>query len=247
MMFGAPSHRLEMQIQATAKTLELRCSVIYLVNFMIISFQDDDTHTSDIRFIKQSAGLDLAKLTQLSTLHHEVVHDLIGVQEASIEISNLMRSPPAYNKYLTVIIGGLCSLFIAPASFNASLIDMLVAFLLGCLLCVMQIWVASKSDVLAAVFEIFVVGISSFVAAALASTGIFCYTAITSAAIVLVLPGFGVCCAALELQSKSVVCGSVRLVYALFYALLLGASSLDPRSRCQATASRSVRCAAVVD
>lgn len=59
---------------------------------MIISFSDVETHTSEIRFIKQASGLDLTKLTEIAILHWEVVHDKIGVEEASTEISNLMRA-----------------------------------------------------------------------------------------------------------------------------------------------------------
>lgn len=61
---------------------------------MIISFSDAQTHTSEIRFIKQFGGLDLTKLTEIAILHWEVVHDKIGVEEASVEISNLMKAKP---------------------------------------------------------------------------------------------------------------------------------------------------------
>lgn len=61
---------------------------------MIISFSDAQTHTSEIRFIKQLGGLDLTKLTEIAILHWEVVHDKIGVEEASVEISNLMKAKP---------------------------------------------------------------------------------------------------------------------------------------------------------
>lgn len=61
---------------------------------MIISFSDAQTHTSEIRFIKQQGGLDLTKLTEIAILHWEVVHDKIGVEEASVEISDLMKAKP---------------------------------------------------------------------------------------------------------------------------------------------------------
>lgn len=65
---------------------------------MIISFSDAQTHTSEIRFIKQFGGLDLTKLTEIAILHWEVVHDKIGVEEASVEISNLMKAKPTVCK-----------------------------------------------------------------------------------------------------------------------------------------------------
>jgi len=49
MMFGAPSHRLEAQMQATARVLEINCQVIYIPGVMLISFGDSATHTSDIK------------------------------------------------------------------------------------------------------------------------------------------------------------------------------------------------------
>lgn len=47
--FGAPSHRLEAQMQATARVLEINCQVIYIPGVMLISFGDAATHTSEIK------------------------------------------------------------------------------------------------------------------------------------------------------------------------------------------------------
>jgi uncharacterized membrane protein YjjP (DUF1212 family) len=65
--FGSPSHRLEAQIQATARVLELNCQVVYLPGTCLVSFGDDATHTSETKFLKQATGLDLQKL--LATHH----------------------------------------------------------------------------------------------------------------------------------------------------------------------------------
>ncbi|GAA95938.1 uncharacterized protein L969DRAFT_160713 [Mixia osmundae IAM 14324] len=222
MMFGGPSHRIESQIQATAKVLDLQCQVIYLLNFMIISFADEDTHTNEIKFIKQNAALDLGKLTEIATLHYEVMHDQIGVEEASAEMSKLMKMKPTYTNWQFVLIGGLCSLFIGIASFDASVVDFLASFILGGLVVAVQCFVATKSDILSNIFEIAMAALCAFIAAALASTKIFCFSAIISSSIVLILPGWLVCNAALELQARSIVCGSVRLVFSVIYALFLG-------------------------
>ena len=81
--FGAPSHRLEAQIQATGRVLELpNCHCVYLPGVMLINFGDPATCTSDIKvsdatityrletnaslgskqFLKQPQGLDFGKL-----------------------------------------------------------------------------------------------------------------------------------------------------------------------------------------
>lgn len=222
MMFGAPPHRIETQIQQTAKVLEIECQVIYIVNFMIVSFVDSSSHTSDIRMVKQGAGLDLHRLNEIAILHWEVMHDKIGVAEASEEISNLMTAKPHWNNLTLCFFGACCSACISIAAFNASFIDLLVSAGLGSILVAIQCFITAKSDILSSIFEIIVTTIISFVAAALASTEIFCYAAITSSSIVLILPGWPTCTAALELQSRSLVSGSVRLVYAVVYALFLG-------------------------
>ena len=80
----------------------------------------------------------------------------------------------------------------------------------------------------------------AFVARALSTIPghLFCYSAVSSAGVVLILPGYIIrelvpwklqtgqsdvllVCSALELGSKSMVCGSVRMVYAIVYALFL--------------------------
>lgn len=231
------SHRFESQLQRTAKVLDINIQVIYLMGFMIIAFQDADTHTSEIKIIKQNAGLNLHKLRSLAVLHWEVMHDKIGVQDASTEISRLMTAKPTWNKWWNVLLGGMCSVFIGVASFNSSFIDMLISFPLGASLIAIQIFLASRSEMLSNCFELFIAILASFVAAALASSGYFCYAAVISSTIVLILPGslpllspelterssgWLVCCAALELQSRSIVTGSVRLIWAIIYSLFLG-------------------------
>ena len=82
----------------------------------------------------------------------------------------------------------------------------------------------------------------SFVARAISSfrSQIFCYSAISSAGIVGILPGYLICrsifallihscqfdnrlvSSSLELASKNILCGSVKMVYALIYTLFLG-------------------------
>lgn len=74
-MFGSPSHRLETQLQATARVLELNAQVVYLPGTMLLSFGDDATHTSETKFLKQATGLDLGKL--LAT--HRIYWNVSGI------------------------------------------------------------------------------------------------------------------------------------------------------------------------
>jgi uncharacterized membrane protein YjjP (DUF1212 family)/uncharacterized membrane protein YjjB (DUF3815 family) len=222
MMFGAPTHRIETQIQQTARVLDINCRCIYLPNLMLFAFGDETTHTSEMKFIKQPGGLDLTKLTDMHSIYWNVIHDKIGVDEASRQLDVLMRRKPFISKIPMIIIGGFCSSFICVGTqgFGGSFVDALVAFPLGMFLVFSQMQLTQ--ELFSNVFEILFAATNSFAAAGLASTKYFCYGAVVSGSIVLILPGFLVLTGALELQSKNLIAGSVRLVYAIIYSLFLG-------------------------
>lgn len=72
MMFGGPSHRLQAQIQSTARVLDLEVSCMYLPDVVLISFDDSSTGTSNIKFIRQGSTLDLGKLSDAFLLYWKV-------------------------------------------------------------------------------------------------------------------------------------------------------------------------------
>jgi uncharacterized membrane protein YjjB (DUF3815 family) len=114
---------------------------------------------------------------------------------------------------------------LTPVAFEARLIDLPIAFLLGAILGFLQLIVAPKSDLYSNVFEISAAILTSFLARAFGSIRggkLFCFSALAQSSIALILPGYSVLCASLELQSKSMIAGSVRMVYAIIYSLFLG-------------------------
>ncbi|KDQ51772.1 hypothetical protein JAAARDRAFT_40801 [Jaapia argillacea MUCL 33604] len=221
MMFGGPTHRLQAQIQATARVLDIELSCMYLPDVMLISFDDAATSTSNIKFIRQGSALDLDKLAAAYRLYWKVIHDTISVKEASLELDLLMRRKPLYKPWQLILIGGLCSASICSVSFSGSFIDCLVVFPMGAMLVAIQL-LSVRNELYSNVFEITVATLMSFLAAALASSRVFCYSAVASSAVVLILPGFIVLNGSLELASRNITSGAVRLCYACVYSLFLG-------------------------
>ncbi|KAK7053318.1 pheromone-regulated protein prm10 [Paramarasmius palmivorus] len=221
MMFGAPAHRLQSQIKATARVLEIELSCMYLPDVMLISFDDSHTGTSQVKFLRQSSALDLAKLSDAYTIYWQVIHDEISVSHASQALDELMRKPQLYNWWQSMLIGGFCSAAICSVSFAGSFIDCVAVFPLGMLLVAIQI-LSVRNELYSNVFEITVATLFSFLSGALASTGKICYSALASASVVLILPGFIVLSGALEVLSRNIVSGSVRMCYAVVYCLFLG-------------------------
>ncbi|KAF8226480.1 DUF1212-domain-containing protein [Tricholoma matsutake] len=221
MMFGGPSHRLQSQIQSTSHVLDIELSCLYLPDVLLVSFDDASTSTSSVRLIRQGSTLDLGKLTDAYTLYWKVIHDQLSVADASAELDVLMCRPQMYSWWKLILFGGMCSASICSVSFDGSFIDSLIVFPLGTLLVAIQL-LSVRNELYSNVFEVTVTTLFSFLAAALASSHHFCYSAIASSAVVLILPGFVVLCGALELMSRNIVAGSVRLCYAVVYALFLG-------------------------
>ncbi|KAJ7860246.1 hypothetical protein B0H14DRAFT_3624004 [Mycena olivaceomarginata] len=204
MMFGGPSHRLQAQIQSTGRVLDIQVNCMYLPDF-----------------IRQGSSLCLGKLNEVYELYWSVIHDEQSVSEASSTLDALMRGKQEYTWWQLVLIGGFCSMSICSVSFNGSFIDSLIVFPLGALLVAIQL-LSIRNELYSNIFEITVATFFSFISAVLASTGFFCYSAVASSSVVLILPGFIVLCGSLEIMSRNIVAGSVRMCYAVVYSLFLG-------------------------
>ncbi|KAF9034672.1 DUF1212-domain-containing protein [Hymenopellis radicata] len=221
MMFGAPSHRLQAQISATGRVLDVEVSCMYIPDCMLISFDDASTATSSIRFIRQGSALDLGKLGDAYELYWKVIHDDLAVADASKQLTELMKKDKIYPWWALMMIGGMCSSSICTVSFNGSFIDAVAVYPLGALLVGLQL-LSVRNELYSNVFEIVVAGLFSFLAAGMAASRKLCYSAIASSSVVLILPGFIILCGSLELMSRNLVSGSVRMFYAVVYALFLG-------------------------
>ncbi|KAJ3515068.1 hypothetical protein NLJ89_g1987 [Agrocybe chaxingu] len=208
-------------IQSAAKVLDIELSFLYLPDVVLLSFDDSGTGTSHIKLIRQCSGLDLGKLNDAFSLYWKVIHDKLSVSDASVELDNLMRKKPLYNWWQLVIIGGFCSASICTLSFGGSFADALMSFPLGGLLISIQL-LSVRNVLYSHVFEVTATTLFSFIAAALAASHRICYSAIASSSVVLILPGFLVLTGALELMSRNIISGSVRLCFAIVYALFLG-------------------------
>lgn len=229
MLFGAPSHRLEEYLKMTARVLEIDGQFLYMPGCMLVAFGDATTHTSETKLIRCVQGLNLTKLDATHIIYKEVVHDLMGLEEASAHIDNLLKSRNVYPWWLTTIFFALASVSIGCFSFGANWRDIPILFLLGGMVGFLQNWAQPRSELYANVFEVTSSIIVSFVSRGFGSIPrtandgkpYFCFPAIAQGSLALILPGYIILCGALELQSKNLVAGSVRMFYAIIYSLFL--------------------------
>ncbi|KAK8004123.1 hypothetical protein PG989_003842 [Apiospora arundinis] len=225
MLYGAPTHRLEEYLRMTARVLEIDCQFLYLPGCMLISFDDKATHTAEVRFVRLNQGLDLGKLKDIHEIYKEVLHDIVSLDDAIGRLDEINKGKTKFPVWVRILAYGFASAFVGPFAFQARFIDMPLAFVLGCIVGFLQLAVAPRSDLYANVFEITASVITSFLARAFGSLeggNRFCFSALAQSSIALILPGYLFLTAALELQSRAIVSGSIRMVHAMLYSLVLG-------------------------
>lgn len=227
MEYGAPTHRLEAYMAMSARVLAIQGQFLYLPGCMIISFDDVETHTTEVKIVRAPQGVDLGKLHDIHDIYKLVVHDLISVDEAMFRLDNIVNKKVKYNKLIRVIFYGFAAVTVAPFAFEGRWIDLPIAFVMGCILGVMQLFAAPSSELYSNVFEISASLLMAFLGRMFGSImyhgeRLFCFSALAQSSIALILPGYMVLCGSLELQSHNMIAGSVRMVYAMIYTLFLG-------------------------
>lgn len=227
MNYGAPTHRLEEYLRAAARVLEIRGQFMYLPGCMLISFDDVDMHTAEVKLVKENQGVDLGKFLDVFEIYKNVQWDKIDVTEAMEDLSRVTAAKDKYPIWVRVLVYGAASMAVGPFAFGARPTDWIISFPLGCMIGFFNLYLSPKSDNFSHVFEIIAAISTSFAARAFGSIRIngeyvFCFSAIAQSSIALILPGYTILCGSLELQSKNIVAGSVRMVYAIIFALWLG-------------------------
>ncbi|KAL7809768.1 DUF1212 domain-containing protein [Trichoderma gracile] len=225
MMYGAPTHRLEEYMTMSSRVLEIEGQFLYIPSCMIISFDDSTTHTAEVKIVREPQGIDLGRLRDVHNVYKDVVHDKIGVEEATRRLDEVMKRGPKFKTWFRVFMYGLASVCVAPFAFEGRFIDLPIAFILGCLVGILQLVLAPSNPLYSHVFEVSAAVVTTFLARAFGSIQggkLFCFSALAQSSIALILPGYMVLCGSLELQSHNIVAGSVRMVHAVIYTLFLG-------------------------
>ena len=225
MLFGAPTHRLEEYMVMTSRVLEIDGQFIYFPGCMLISFGDAATRTSEVHLVRCAQGINLSKLADTHKIYKSVIHDLIGVEDASKKLDDLLKSKSRYPPWLCVFFYGLGSLAVTPFAFEGGWLDLPISFGVGLCVGYLQFYVSSISNLYSSVFEVSAAIVVAFIARGIGSIKggkLFCFLAIAQGSLAIILPGYIILCGSLELQSRNLVAGAVRMFYAIIYSLFLG-------------------------
>lgn len=153
MAFGSPSHRIEAQLLACSKILEVDAEFVHIPGIIICSFGDPNSKTSETHFVKVNGGLALGNLHKVHMIYRMVVHDEVSAKIATEELNDLLAAPPLYGMFMRIFLAFMLSTLICPLAFGGSFLDMCVAGVGAIIVSIMQFGVASKSALYANVFE----------------------------------------------------------------------------------------------
>ncbi|KAJ3869565.1 hypothetical protein EV359DRAFT_76541 [Lentinula novae-zelandiae] len=216
--FGAPSHRISSQLAAATEILGAEAEFVHLPNIIIASMKSSpNSPSARTYFVRATGAVALTSLHQVHIIYRDVLHDKIGAEEGTQALRKLLREHPIYPLYFRCILAFFGASTICATSFGGSFLDIWISGFCACVLQYLGLNAAHKSAMYANVYEISVSIIVAFVARALSNIpgNWFCYSAISSAGVVLILPGFTILVSALELMSKNLFCGSVRIGFGL--------------------------------
>ncbi|KAG6364010.1 hypothetical protein INS49_009113 [Diaporthe citri] len=224
MLYGAPTHRLEEYMSTSAQAIRVNAQFLYAPNCMLISFLDKGTQTTKMTMVTSPQGIDLGRMRCVHEIYLNVLHDAITFDEGTGRLEEVMSRERRYCDSLCVLMYGCACACVAPFGFLGRWVDLPVAFVLGCVLGLMQLYFA-RNRLFSNVFEIVASIVISFLARAFGSIrggGLFCFSALAQAGIALILPGYMILCASLELQTRHLIAGATRMMYAIIYTLFLG-------------------------
>lgn len=224
--YGAPTHRVEAYMNGAAACLGIPAKFLYMPDHFIISLDDSTSLKSDFQLIKGGGG-DMGKFDDVHTIYKLVNRDIISVDEAIYRLKMIERQKDRYSQWFLLVIYGFAAVGIGPFAYKARFIDLPISFSMGILLGLFQMKLIPKNPLYHIVFEISTAIIMSFLGRMFGSIRgsngefIFCYSAITQSCINLILPGYWITNAGLELMNHQLIAGSTRMMYALIYFLFL--------------------------
>ncbi|ORY05529.1 DUF1212-domain-containing protein [Basidiobolus meristosporus CBS 931.73] len=218
-VFGSPAHRLEDNMTRASAALNVQSSFAFLPGVIMISYGDEDTHTSETHIIKVDRGYNMYKLDQVNTISKDVIYGKIKVEDAYESLEKVMDSKELFPWWCDVMVFGVSSFLIAPLAFQGGWSEAVASGILGTIVGILN-RCSQKLFNYANVFEISAAVLTSMVATHLRYD--ICYQSVIMSSVSMLLPGLGLTTSVMELASRNLISGVVRLVYALVMAFMLG-------------------------
>ncbi|ORZ10752.1 hypothetical protein BCR42DRAFT_333438 [Absidia repens] len=247
MLYGCPAHRLEYIMREVSKTLNVQAEYVYLPNIMLMSFLDPDMHTTETHFVRQPQSFDMHKLGEIYRLEKLVSHGEVTVDEALEFVDKVTGEHDVYPFWVGPFTYALASFCGCVMFYGGTWREAGLASGLAIFFAIYEVF-SGRLVNFQPIYEITCCIIIGFISRAVGQFG-FCFTPVAFASFIVILPGYSMAISIVELVSRQLVCGVVRMVYAIIYSFLLGygitmgsslyatidPSSMDQKTQCQRT------------
>ncbi|KAJ3015211.1 UNVERIFIED_CONTAM: hypothetical protein HDU68_012833 [Siphonaria sp. JEL0065] len=223
-MYGAPSHRLEHHLTEVSKALKVDAQFFLLPALIMISFGGEN-YKSNVHFIKQPGGMNMSKLAQVNALCLTLTNGLIDIYNA-VDLLDGIRAAKENPWWVSLLTFPVSSFSFSLLLFQTTWLESIVAGLLGVIVGSLSVFGGQYTE-FSFLPEFFGSLISAFLSRAIQASfhshGL-CYDhlKVTLAALVIFLPGMSLTISIIELSTRNMVSGTVRMFGALFTAMLLG-------------------------
>ncbi|KAJ1935731.1 pheromone-regulated protein prm10 [Linderina macrospora] len=218
MQYGAPLHHLEDNLSRMARHLCITATFTTLPGLVLISIEDTATFTTETKIIRCPNGYDMHRLELTDRVFRRVSRDKITVEEALSELDQIMSLPPLFAWYWQVLDWGLASWSVCLLAFSGSWWDSLAALILGIIIGCLNL-VAGRLKGYTNLFEVSVSILSGFAATIFPNH--LCFASVTLSATVVLLPGLVLTTGVIELTSRNMHAGTIRVFYALMLAFII--------------------------
>lgn len=206
--------------------MAVEAEFLYIPSAVICTFIDHTTYANNIEVVRRTTTVDVARLDDTVNTYRRIIRNEITAQQGIAALDAIAGRPHSWPKLFNILAYGVTSVCVSPMAFEARPIDFIPIFVLGSYLGFLKEHVVPRCPNFAHVFEIAACISIAFISRAIGSIKypnsvseetpqgqyVFCFSAVAQSSIVLILPGISILHSALELQSKNMISGSVRMV-----------------------------------
>ncbi|KAG0165434.1 hypothetical protein DFQ28_009396 [Apophysomyces sp. BC1034] len=168
--------------------------------------------------VKTPQGFDTGKIGQVNAIVNAFFKKTISLDNCLCSLDEVVNAPLTCGCLTTLLAFAGSSFAGSALMFHGSWIDAAVSGALG-LFVGMLFTLASEYPIYGRIFEISASVMVAIIARALHQY--VCFTSVAVSAILILLPGYGMTLAVMEISARHITTGTVRLVYAVVYAFML--------------------------
>ncbi|KAI8805127.1 hypothetical protein BJ742DRAFT_821919 [Cladochytrium replicatum] len=230
-LYGSPTHRLEFLLESVANALEVDSTWVVFPGMVFLSFgmssEKDDVHT-ETHLVKISQNYNMGKLVRINQLCLSISNQELTIEAASSTLTDIIRAPD-FPKWMMFLCVPISAFTLAVLGFNGAFLEAGISAALGCVVGAIGI-AGDKFPHYNFLFDFWSALVTSFCAKTIQwlymtkinPQGCINTICITLSSLVMLLPGLSLTTALIEISTRNLVSGTVRLVESLFKIVILG-------------------------